>query len=501
MNSQYILAIDQGTSSTKTLVFDEEGTAICKASEPLRSIYPQAGYVEQDPEEIFQNVLLSVKACLQEFVKTGRELSDIKACGISNQRETFVVWDKEGKPLHNAIVWQCKRSIGICESLKNKGLENYIRTKTGLLIDPYFSGTKLIWLYQNDEDIRLAIDHGDAFFGTIDTWLVFRLTGRKKYVTDFTNASRTMFFNLSTLTWDPELLKTFGLFNLNLPECQPSSSLLGDTDFMGALPSPVPITAIIGDSHAAAFGEGCYTTGTAKATMGTGCSVLMNIGNKPRLSESGMVATICWSTADTVQYALEGVIVSCGATLEWLKNELGLFAHAGEIEAMARSVENNGGVYLVPAFSGLGAPYWDMNRKASIEGLTFGNNKNHIVRAALESIPFQIRDVIDAMEEDAGISLSQLMIDGGITSNKLVMELLKDLLQKPITNIGLPDVSALGAAYLAGLQAGIYKSLSHLEELNANQHVHHPSENDRIQTAYQEWRKIVTAGKSRVENV
>lgn len=496
MKSSYILAIDQGTSSTKTLIFDETGTAVCKASEPLRSIYPQPGYVEQDPEEIFQNVLISVRACLQEFVRNGKDIHDISACGISNQRETFVLWNKEGKPLHNALVWQCKRSIGVCESLKKQNLEQHIRNKTGLLVDPYFSGTKLIWLYQNDDHIRSAIDRGEAFFGTVDTWLLYKLTGGKGYFTDFTNASRTLLFNLATLSWDSELLKTFGLSTLNLPECKPSSFAYGDTDFMGALPFPVAVTAMIGDSHAAAFGEGCFTTGTAKATMGTGCSVLMNVGQAAPLSESGMVSTICWSTEHAVHYALEGVIVSCGATLEWLKNELGLFIHDKDIEGMARTVDNNGGVYLVPAFSGLGAPYWDMNRRASIEGLTFSANKNHIIRAALESIPFQIKDVIDVMEKDAGVPLSQLMIDGGITSNGLVVELLKDLLQKPVINIGIPDVSALGAAYLAGLKTGLYGSIAHLEELNASKLFHLPSMNTSIEKAYEEWKKILEGRRS-----
>jgi glycerol kinase len=394
INMTYILAIDQGTSSTKTILFDEEGKQFAKGSEPLKTAYLENGFVEQDPEEIIQNVLTSVEKCLNDFKAKGGELNSIKACGISNQRETFVVWDEKGKPLYNAVVWQCKRSIEICKRWKEAGYESIIKLNTGLLIDPYFSGTKLIWLYENKRTIREAIDSGGAYFGTVDTWLLYKLTNGKSYYTDYTNASRTLFFNLNDLNWDKNLLQTFGISNLNFPQSKPSSSFFGQTNFYNLLPSPIDITGMIGDSHAAAFGEGCFTPGTAKATLGTGCSILKNIGEQPIESRNGMVTTICWSTEEKVQYALEGVIVSCGATVEWLKNELELFSDSKQTEAMANAVTDNGGVYMIPAFSGLGAPYWDMNRKGSITGLTFGMNKNHVVRAALESIPYQIKDVL-----------------------------------------------------------------------------------------------------------
>jgi len=492
---RYILSIDQGTSGTKTLIIDEAGKVCAKASEPLKTSYLNNGFVEQDPEGIFQNVLSSVKKCIEVFVNNGSDVNDIVTCGISNQRETFVVWDKEGGPLYNAVVWQCKRSVDICTRLKEQGLQETIKQKTGLIIDPYFSATKLIWLNENVDTVRKAIESGNAYFGTVDTWLLYKLTNGKNYTTDFTNASRTLFFNLSTLSWDKDLLDAFGLSKLNLPECKPSSYSFGETNFNGILNNSISISAMIGDSHAAAFGEGCYMPGTAKATMGTGCSILMNIGDEIKYSGNGMVTTICWSTEDKVQYALEGVIVTCGATIEWLKNELGLFTDSKQTEAMATSVDNNNGVYLIPAFSGLGAPHWDMNRKASISGLTFGASKHHIVRAALESIPYQIKDVIVAMEADTEIELQQLMVDGGISSNNFVVQFLADLLNQPVVNIGIADVSALGAAYLAGLQKGIFENIEYLSRLNTEKKIYQPVKNDTMKKCYEGWRRTITMGE------
>jgi len=454
----YILAVDQGTSSTKTIIFNATGEVVAKATEPLKTIYGEGGFVEQDAEDIYLNVLTSVKKCIEDFKGTGASVNNIKTCGISNQRETFVVWDENGIPLHNAVVWQCKRSIAVCEKLKQiEGLEDTIKDSTGLIIDPYFSGTKLIWLYENDLKIKQAVDSGKAWFGTVDTWLLFKLSGGKQYLTDHTNASRTLFFNLHTLQWDRSLLKQFGLENLNLPQIKSSAFDFGESDFDGLFDISVKIGSMIGDSHAAAFGEGCIVPGTAKATLGTGCSVLMNIGVEPKPSASGMVTTICWSTPERVDYALEGVIVSCGATIEWLKNELGLFIDSKLTEEMAKAVADNNGVYIVPAFSGLGAPHWDMNRRASIHGLSFDCGKNHIVRAALESIAYQVKDVIDAMQQDTGLPLQSLMVNGGISANKFVLQLIADLLACEVVNNEMPDASALGAALLAGITAGIVK--------------------------------------------
>lgn len=495
--NNYILSIDQGTSSTKTVIFNEEGQSVCKASEPLKSYYSDGGRVEQCPEEIYRNVLTSVEKCLEVFKAGGGNLMDIKAVGISNQRETFVVWDEAGIPLYNAVVWQCKRSVKVCERLQKEDLEGIIRRKTGLIIDPYFSGTKLIWLCENIGRVKKAIDDKKAYFGTIDSWLLFKLSKGKNYFTDYTNASRTMFFNLHELHWDHELLELYGLSGLQLPEPKPSSSFFGGSDFEGLFDREVPITSLIGDSHAAAFGEGCFSPGTAKATIGTGCSIMMNTGNIIPESKNGMVSTICWSIEGRVDYALEGLIVTCGATLEWLKNTLGLFVDSKDTEAMACSVSDNNGVYLVPAFSGLGAPHWDMHKKASITGLTFDCNKNHIIRAALESIPFQIKDVIVAMESDTQIDLKELMMDGGITANQFVLQFLADLLKRPVGNIGIPDVSALGAAYLAGLVTGIFKDLNQLQLLNTSNSYIYPEESkentENMKVLYSGWQSAVTS--------
>lgn len=491
INKKFILAIDQGTSSTKSLIFNENGEAIAKGSEPLFTHYTDNGFVEQEPEVICENVLASVKKCLQQFTEKGFDKREIAGIGISNQRETFVVWDKNGKPLHNAVVWQCKRSVQICEELKQQGLAETIQQKTGLVIDPYFSATKLIWLARNDDAVKIALQKGEVYFGTVDTWLLYKFTSGQSYATDYTNASRTMFFNLHSLQWDEELIKAFGLTGIQLPQVKPSSSLFGETTLSGIFSAVVPVTGMIGDSHAAAFGEGCFETGTAKATLGTGCSILMNIGNKPVQSTNGMVTTICWSTEDRVDYALEGVIVSCGATIEWLKNELNLFSDSKETEAMATAVTDNGGVYLVPAFSGLGSPHWQMDRRASITGMSFGTTKNHIVRAALESIPYQIKDVITAMEKDAALQLKELNADGGITSNKFIIQLIADLLQKKVAGIGMPDVSALGAAFMAGLKTDVYESIDALRQLNLHKKYMHPQSGVIALAGYRGWLETI----------
>lgn len=498
-SNSYILSIDQGTSGTKVVIFDEEGEKVVKASAPLESIYKKGGWVEQDPESIYQNVLQAVKECISSLEAQGKSKASIKSCGISNQRETFLVWDDQGKPLYNAIVWQCKRSSGICEELKGAGKEALIKEKTGLIIDPYFSGTKLMWLNQHEPRVTEAIKSGKAYFGTVDTWLLYKLTNGEKYLTDYTNACRTLFFKLESLDWDAEILQEFNLQGLKLPKVQPSSSFFGNSDFDGIFDGGIPITAMIGDSHAAAFGEQCFTPGTAKATLGTGCSVLMNIGEKPRRSENGMVTTICWSTGNRIDYALEGVIVTCGATIEWLKNELGLFSDSAETQKMAQSIKDNNGVYLVPAFSGLGAPHWEMDRKASIEGLTFDCNKNHIVRAALEAIPYQIKDVVTAMEKDAGLYLKELNIDGGIRNNTFVTQFLADLLEKPVNFLRVSDVSALGAAYLSGLSSGIFRDLEHLKALHKKEKLSPSKDKYAVARDYQGWQDVVKKNKGALE--
>ncbi len=493
MSSEFILAVDQGTSGTKTVVFDVDGRVAAKTTEPLTSRFPHSGFVEQDPVEIYGNVLASVKACLKEFGDaTSADLSAITACGISNQRETFVLWDDSGEPLCNAVVWQCKRSVDICDRLKSTELENQIKQRTGLIVDPYFSGTKLLWLCENDPAVARAIRAGKAYFGTVDTWLLYKLTSGRSHLTDHTNASRTLLFNIDRLEWDTDLLQELGLAGLRLPQVHPSSFAYGVTDFGGLLPKAIPISAMIGDSHAAAFGERCFSPGTAKATMGTGCSILLNTGAKRVASNAGMVTTICWSTADRVDYALEGIIVTCGATINWLRDNMGLFADSRRTEKIALSVEDNAGVYLVPAFSGLGAPHWKMDLRAAILGLTFGCDKNHIVRAALESIPYRIKDVIVAMEKESGIKLRQLKVDGGVTANQFVMRFLADLLKTDVVNIGIPDVSALGAAYLAGLQRGIFRDIRQIERIRTAERKYAPGpDTQTAHISYEGWKNAI----------
>ncbi|AFK01757.1 Carbohydrate kinase, FGGY [Emticicia oligotrophica DSM 17448] len=470
---KYILSIDQGTSSTKTIIFDESGNAVAKGHADLQTNYFDNGFVEQAPEGIYQNVLESIFLCIQDFLSKGFSIENIISVGISNQRETFILWDKAGKPLTPAVVWACKRSIEICQKLKGKNQEPFIKERTGLIIDPYFSATKLLWLLENDADLKMKLDNGEVFFGTVDCWLLWKMTNGQSFKTDFTNAHRTLLFNIHTLTWDKEILQLWGLEKLNLPEVCASSSDFGfwvldlsNLDSIHFPKSKIPIQAMIGDSHAATFGEGCFEQGTAKVTMGTGSSIMMNIGDKPVLSNNGMLTTICWSTENRIDFAFEGAIVACGSTIEWVKNELGFFKEVAETEAMALSVSDNAGVYLIPAFSGLGAPHWQMNRRASIEGMTFGTSKNHIVRAALESIPYQIKDVINAMQNDMDSKLKSISVNGGLTRNQFVIRFLVDLLGLPLKKQQNPDVSALGAAYLAGLKSGIYESISQLKMLN-----------------------------------
>jgi glycerol kinase len=450
------------------------------------------GFVEQEPEAIHKSVLAAIKKCVTAFTKLGFDVQQIVSIGISNQRETFVLWDSNGKPLHNAIVWQCKRSIGICKNLEKQQLGKIIHQKTGLFIDPYFSVTKIMWLVKNNVTIKNVIKNKEVYFGTIDTWLLYKLTNGESYCTDHTNASRTMLFNLNTLQWDKELLQKFGLQNLNLPEVKASAALYGTTNCNNIFKHSLTINALIGDSQAAAFGEGCVNNGMAKATMGTGCSVLMNIGNKPKFSKNGMVTTVCYSVGNTVHYALEGVIVSCGATIEWLKNELNLFSNSADTQKMAEAVNDCNGVVIVPAFSGLGSPHWQMQRKASITGVSFGTTKYHIVRAALESVAYQLKDIMDAMQKDAKIKLQQLNVNGGIAANEFVVSFLANLLEKQIVKIGITDVSALGASYLAGLDCGIFKNIEQIATLNKNMQAYKPNAKSVVEkNGYKVWQEII----------
>ncbi len=491
MKHDLILAIDQGTSGSKAVLFNTGGEIVSDGRAPLSSFYPEEGYVEQKGEEIYRSVLTAVENSITDAEKRGYSRENIRCCGISNQRETFLLWDKEGNPLHDAVVWQCKRSIETCLRMKEEGLEPLIRSRTGLFLDPYFSGTKVSWLAEHDGPVAKALSEGNAFFGTVDTWLLYRLSGGKEFKTDFTNASRTMLFNLKTLKWDGEILKAMGLEGLNLPEALPSSSLFGSTDFEGLLPHPVPVSGILGDSHAAAFGERCFRPGDAKATMGTGSSILMNTGSIVAPEKTSMVSTICWSTKETVSYALEGIIVSCGSTMNWIGSALGFFESGKEADEIALNLKDNGNVYLVPAFSGLGAPWWKMEAKAQIHGLTFGSEKGHIVRAGLESVAYQIADVIGAMKNDSGSVLNSLQIDGGLSSSPFIQKILAALLPLNLYRCTLKEASAMGAALIAGLGFGLYQSIDDIEDLSYNREHINRVENPGYQQSYSRWLEIL----------
>lgn len=494
MTSGFVLAIDQGTSGTKCLIMNRDGQEVCKVTEPLRTSYLENGFVEQVPEEIFQSVLAAVANCIAAFENAGYNRTQIVSCGISNQRETFVLWDAAGNPLYNAVVWQCKRSTSICEQLKEHGTAEAIKKRTGLLTDPYFSGTKVMWLAQENEEIRTAIEAGNAFFGTVDSWVLYKLTSGRSYATDYSNASRTLFFNLRDLCWDKELLSLFGLTNLQLPQLYPSAAEFGASDFGGLFPQSLPITAMIGDSHAAAFGEGCFEKGEGKATLGTGCSILVNAGTSLPDPVHGCVTTICWSLENEVHYAIEGVIISCGAIVEWLRKELRLFDDVSEVEKMVEQTKDNNGVFIIPALSGLGSPHWDMNRKAEILGLTFDSNRTYIVRAALETVGFQVKEIIDHIERKSDISLSSLAVNGGLTSSSFVVDFLATLLGQPLY-FGARDASARGAAYLSGLKSGLFSNRNALKEIMEKKKAISPAADSKYpQQQYLQWLSLMTRG-------
>jgi glycerol kinase len=488
MAKRVILAIDQGTSGSKAVLFDTAGVILARATVPLESLYPSPGFVEQEPEEIIRTVVEAVRLAVNNYTSGGGEAADIVCCGISNQRETFLLWDGDGQPYSKAVVWQCKRSVQVCERLKADDVEEELNRRTGLIIDPYFSGTKLVWLKENRGDIARAIGRSEVFFGTVDSWLLYRLSRERSYATDYTNASRTLFMNLNDLSWDSNMLSILGLEGLRLPALHSSSSLFGHTDFDGILPEAVPITGMIGDSHAAAFGEHCFDHGTAKATLGTGSSILMNAGPIRPRSTNGLVSTICWSAGERVDYALEGIIVSCGSTITWLRDQLGFFSESRETEEIAASVPDNGGVCLIPAFAGLGAPYWKMDQRGLITGLTFGSGRAHIVRAGLESVAYQVKDVISTMENDAGRALTALRVDGGLTANDFVMNLMADLLGVSVEAIELTEASALGAAFLAGLGAGVFGSIEEIAGISYNSVNYKPVKGRNSTAGYQMWK-------------
>jgi len=452
--AKYIMALDQGTTSSRAIVFDENGLIKGVTNREFTQIYPKPGWVEHDPMEIWGSQIGVAKEVL---LKCGLTVNDIAAIGITNQRETTVVWDKNtGKPVYNAIVWQCRRTAPICDDLKARGLTEKIREKTGLVVDAYFSGTKVKWILDNVEGAREKAEKGELLFGNIDTWLIWNLTGGKVHVTDYSNASRTMLFNIHKLDWDDDILKELDIPRSMLPKPMPSSHVYGHTT-TEVFGGEVPISGVAGDQQAALFGQACYSPGMAKNTYGTGCFMLMNTGEKAVASKSGLLTTIAWGVDGKVEYALEGSIFIAGAVVQWLRDELRVLDNAAQSEELATKVEDNNGVYLVPAFVGLGAPYWDMYARGTIVGLTRGAKREHIVRAALESICYQTRDVLEAMQKDSGITLKSLKVDGGAVANNFLMQFQSDILGVPVDRPKVIETTALGAAYLAGLAVGYWK--------------------------------------------
>jgi glycerol kinase len=485
-----ILAIDQSTSATKAVLFDTQGQVLARAAREHRQIYPQPGWVEHDAHEIWRNVL----AVIREIVANAVQISDLICLSITNQRETFVVFDRAtGHPLHNAIVWQCRRGDPLCQQLRDAGQEEQLQKKTGLKLDTYFSGSKLKWLVENKPELATKLKTGQAVAGTIDAYLVHRLTGGKVFASDHTNASRTLLFDVGRLRWDEQLCELFGVPVQALPEVRESAADFGETDAEGALPRVVPIKGVMGDSQASLFSQRCYKPGMAKATFGTGTSVLLNIGQTFRISRKGCVSALAWVWKGQPAYAFEGLINFSAATLEWLKNQLGLIQTTAEIEPLACSVPDNGGVYLVPAFAGLSAPYWAADARAAIVGMTAFTKREHIVRAAVESIGYQLRDVLEMMRGEAGLALRELRADGGPTRNRFLMQFTADMTGVELQASEVAESSAWGAAMCGLLGTGQCKSLADLGALPRESQSFYPQMKAELVQQYCEgWKKAVS---------
>jgi glycerol kinase len=484
-----VLALDQGTTSSRSILFGRDGRAIASAQKEFEQLFPQPGHVEHNPEAIWSTQLETAK---QTISKAGMAPSDIASIGITNQRETTILWDRDtGKPLGNAIVWQSRITAGICDQLKADGYEQTFRDKTGLVVDAYFSGTKIKLILDQHEALRARAARGEILFGTVDSFLIWRLTGGKKHVTDYSNASRTLIFNIHTLDWDDELLQILDIPRAMLPEVRPSSEVYGHTD-PSLFGSAIPIAGNAGDQQAATFGQGCFQPGSAKNTYGTGCFMLMNTGPNPVASRHGLLTTIGWSIGGNMTYCLEGSIFIAGAVVQWLRDGLKIINSAPEIEQLADSVPDTGGVYFVPAFVGLGAPYWNQDARGTIVGVTRGTQRAHIARAALESMVYQTRDVLEAMQQDSGIDLHALKVDGGATANNLLMQFQADVLNVKVQRPVVQETTALGAAYLAGLAVGFWKDQKDVAENWALDREFTPSmDSARRNRLYSRWKKAV----------
>ena len=459
--AKYVMALDAGTTSNRCILFNEKGEMCSVAQREFTQYFPKPGWVEHDADEIWASML---GVAVEAMNMINAEAEDIAAIGITNQRETTIVWDKEtGEPVHHAIVWQCRRTSEYCDSLKEKGLTDKFREKTGLVIDAYFSGTKVKWILDNVPGARERAERGELLFGTVETWLIWKLTKGAAHVTDYSNASRTMLFNINTLEWDDEILEELDIPKCMLPEPKPSSCIYGEAD-PSYLGGPIPIAGAAGDQQSALFGQTCFNAGEAKNTYGTGCFLLMNTGEKPVFSKNGLVTTIAWGLDGKVNYALEGSIFVAGAAIQWLRDELRIIDSAPDSEYMAKKVKDTNGCYVVPAFTGLGAPHWDQYARGAILGLTRGAGKAHLVRATVESLAYQVHDVLEAMEKDSGIDLSALRVDGGASANNFLMQFQSDIIHTTIRRPMIRETTALGAAYLAGLATGVWNDLDEIRE-------------------------------------
>ncbi|SDK82104.1 glycerol kinase [Pedobacter sp. ok626] len=495
--SKFILSFDQGTTSSRAIVFNQEGSIISLAQKEFEQIYPQPGWVEHNASEIWTT---QISVATEAIVKAGITPTNIAAIGITNQRETTVLWDrKTGEPLYNAIVWQDRRTSGYCDELRAKGMAKDIQEKTGLILDAYFSATKIKWILDHVPGARERAAAGEIAFGTIDSWLIWNLTDGRVHVTDASNASRTMIYNIHTLDWDQDLLDLFDIPRSILPEVKSSSEVYGETTG-NVLAAKIPIAGIAGDQQAALFGQMCTQVGMVKNTYGTGCFMLMNIGDKPIVSQNNLVTTIAWKINGKVQYALEGSIFIGGAVVQWLRDGLGIIKTSAEVEELALKVEDTGGVYLVPAFAGLGAPHWNQDARGTITGITRGTTASHLARAAVESIAFQTMEVLKAMEADSGHSIKELRVDGGATANDMLMQFQADLLDTTVIRPKVTEVTALGAAYLAGLAVGYWNSMDDISGQWKIDKNFNAGKTDHIPERIKGWNKAVKAAKAAAEN-
>lgn len=492
---KYILSLDQGTTSSRAILFNKKGEIVHSAQKEFTQHFPKPGWVEHNAQEIWGSILAVIATCLSEADVKPEQIAGI---GITNQRETAVVWDKTtGKPIYNAIVWQSRQTVEICDELKEKGYSEMVREKTGLLIDAYFSGTKVKWILDNVEGAREKAENGDLLFGTIDTWLVWKLSGGKAHVTDYSNASRTLMFNIHDLQWDDELLDMLTVPKSMLPEVRPSSEIYGETIDYHFFGQNVPIAGVAGDQQAALFGQACFGEGMAKNTYGTGCFMLMNTGEKAVASEHGLLTTIAWGIDGKVNYALEGSIFVAGSAIQWLRDGMRMFKDASESEVYASRVASTEGVYVVPAFVGLGTPYWDSEVRGAMFGVTRGTTKEHFIRATLESLAYQTKDVLCAMEADSGIELKTLRVDGGAVKNNFLMKFQSDILDVPVERPVINETTALGAAYLAGLAVGYWKNQDEIkEQWHMDKQFEPTMEAATSEELYAGWKKAIEATKA-----